>query len=108
MQPVTAYQCDHCGKVVKHKSSAAKHEKACKRNLDVRACTTCRHHEIVTTEHYGSWNEPPFTDVEPVCNSPVAVEDEDFCFSPNGNPFYIVRHCAHHQPKDTATPQVGG
>lgn len=99
MQPVTAYMCDHCGKVVKHKSSARRHEKTCKHSPKVRACATCIHHEIVTTEHHGGWNEPPFETTEPVCHSPEAAEDEDFYFSPNGNPFYIERHCPHHQPK---------
>ncbi len=100
MQEVTAYMCDHCGKVVKHKSSARRHERECKHSLEVRACTTCRHHSIEVHDHYASYNEPEWTETVPCCNSADVANDEEFYFDSSGNPFYIVKHCQYHQPKE--------
>jgi hypothetical protein len=79
---------------MKHKRSAVRHEKQCKHNPRVRACTTCAHqdHESVGG---GGWDEPPYEYIVPVCNSPDAAEEDDHFFDDQGNPYYVRRHCQH-------------
>ncbi|NFG59674.1 hypothetical protein FDC35_13170 [Clostridium botulinum] len=43
MKEVTAYLCEYCGKMYKHKSSVKAHEKKCFGNLTTRSCRTCKH-----------------------------------------------------------------
>lgn len=99
MREVTAYQCDSCGKVLKYKSSSVRHEKNCKHNIFVRACTTCRYQDREVIGG-GGWDEPPYEMVIAVCNSPDAAEDEDFTFEDNGNPHFIMRHCKYWEQKN--------
>lgn len=41
MKEITAYQCDHCGKVFALKQSAKRHEAKCYHNPENKACRSC-------------------------------------------------------------------
>jgi hypothetical protein len=43
MKTLTAYQCEHCKKLLVSKSGMGKHEKNCYHNPAVQACITCQH-----------------------------------------------------------------
>jgi len=38
---IKAYECEHCGKISRHKSSIKRHEKRCYHNEETRSCITC-------------------------------------------------------------------
>jgi hypothetical protein len=100
MHEVTAYQCDSCGKVLKYKSSAVRHEKHCKHNPAVKACATCRYQDREVVGD-GGFDEQPYEYVVPICNSSEAAEDEEFCFDNHENPHFIVRNCQHWEQRET-------
>lgn len=45
MKKVTAYACDHCGRIYKTSRGCNWHEKRCYKNDDFRTCWTCRSKE---------------------------------------------------------------
>ena len=56
MKKITAYKCDHCGKLYQRKSACEKHEKACSKNPENdRACFGCIHLRKETHEEDGPW-----------------------------------------------------
>lgn len=48
MKTITAYRCEHCGKVYQRPLMCEKHEAACTKNPTVRPlCYSCKHYEFI-------------------------------------------------------------
>ena len=45
MKEITAYECDHCLKILRTKYGIRRHENRCWKNPAVRSCQTCGHLE---------------------------------------------------------------
>lgn len=76
MEEITAYKCDHCGKVYQNKGSCAKHEKRCFFNPITKACASC---EYLSSE------------IDPVDFERVSVCHKDVDLSKG-----LQHHCDHH------------
>lgn len=53
MKQVTAYRCEHCGKLYLRKGSCKEHEKkrCCKNPLNMPYCYSCKHYKEEFVEH---------------------------------------------------------
>lgn len=53
---IKAYKPICCNKAYIHKSSAIRHEKSCRKNINNRACDTCKHRTKGTETYYNPYH----------------------------------------------------